>query len=72
MTPGVPGALEPRMYPRSGYFLLEYFKKYNWQSNHPKLENIDHTEFKNDIQMLLVLEIAKQGPFENLTKSDIQ
>ena len=24
MTPGVPGALEPRMYPRSGYFLVIY------------------------------------------------
>ena len=24
MTPGVPGALEPRMYPRSGYFLIRY------------------------------------------------
>ena len=22
MTPGVPGAPEPRMYPRSGYFLV--------------------------------------------------
>ena len=24
MTPGVPGAPEPRMYPRSGYFLVKY------------------------------------------------
>ena len=24
MTPGVPGAPEPRMYPRSGYFLVFY------------------------------------------------
>ena len=24
MTPGVPGAPEPRMYPRSGYFLVTY------------------------------------------------
>ena len=23
MTPGVPGAPEPRMYPRSGYFLVK-------------------------------------------------
>ena len=51
--------------------LIQYFEKHNYQSNHPKSENIDHTEFKNDIQMLVVLEIAKQGPFENLTKSDI-
>ena len=25
MTPGVPGAPEPRMYPRSGYFLVNSY-----------------------------------------------
>ena len=29
MTPGVPGAPEPRMYPRSGYFLV-YHNSNNW------------------------------------------
>ena len=43
--------------------ILEYFKKHNYQSNHPKSENIDHTEFKNDIQNIVVLEMAKSGHF---------
>ena len=35
VTPGVPDAPEPRMYPRSGYFLVVYVtantaRKYNW------------------------------------------
>ena len=42
---------------------LEYFKKHNYQSNHPKSENIDRTEFKNDIQNIVVLEMAKSGHF---------
>jgi hypothetical protein len=29
MTPGVPGAPEPRMYPHSGYFLVDYKFIYN-------------------------------------------
>ena len=52
-------------------YLLEYFKKHNYQSNHPKSENIDHTEFKNDIQNIVVLEMAKSGHFENLAKFNI-
>ena len=27
MTPGVPGAPEPRIYPRSGYFLVMYISE---------------------------------------------
>jgi len=42
---------------------LEYFKKHNYQSNHPKSENIDRTEFKNGIQNIVVLEMAKSGHF---------
>ena len=52
-------------------FSLEYFKKHNYQSNHPKSENIDHTEFKNDIQNIVVLEMAKSEHFKNLAKFNI-
>ena len=51
--------------------VVEYFKKHNYQSHHPKSENIDHTEFKNDIQNIVVLEMAKSGHFENLFKFNI-
>ena len=51
--------------------IIEYFKKHNYQSNHPKSENIDHTEFKNDIQNIVVLEMAKSEHFKNLAKFNI-
>ena len=44
-------------------YTVEYFKKHNYQSNHPKSENIDRTEFKNGIQNIVVLEMAKSGHF---------
>ena len=53
------------------YYKVEYFKKHNYQSNHPKSENIDRTEFKNGIQNIVVLEMAKSEHFKNLAKFNI-
>ena len=59
------------MYSSSVISVVEYFKIHNYQSNHPKSENIDHTEFKNDIQNIVVLEMAKSVHFKNVAKFNI-
>ena len=43
---------------------IEYFKKFNWHFNHPKLENIDFIELKNSILSNIHLVKAKHDLFK--------
>ena len=51
--------------------LLGFFKAKSYQSNHSKLKNIHLTEFKTGIQIIVELDLANRGHFENFTKSVI-
>ena len=47
MTPGVPGAPEPRIYPRSGYFLVWYILVWNVKPNQTYNTKPKFSEHKN-------------------------
>ena len=59
MTPGVPGAPEPRMYPRSGYFLVSY--KVHWIVD--ILRRYLNKYFVETIQQIFTVVVQHTGVF---------